>query len=57
MVEEGKTNRVDEGDGEGDLVAFSALRWLLSLGVSGRALFDVTHVLVERLKASASASG
>ena len=25
--------------------------------MSGRAFFDVTHVLVERLKASASASG
>ena len=49
--------RVDEGDGEGDRLAASALRLLLSRGVSGRLFFDVTQVLVERLGASASVSG
>ena len=57
MLTAGKGKRVDEGDGEGDLVAVSALRWLRSLGVSGRVFLPVTQVLVERLGASTSASG
>ena len=56
MAVGGNVNRVD-GDGEGDLAAASALKWLLSLGVNGRGFRDVTHVLVDRLNVSASESG